>query len=120
MRIFHPCNPFGRGQQAQKDDILGPRLLKLVNGSGRGVAGCEHRIHGDHAPTGGRYPTPMWQGDEVVSDVWEHRVPLDAPRGQYDIFVSFYIGDERMPYSGGDKALHAGENRLRLGTMTVK
>jgi hypothetical protein len=84
------------------------------------LKGGRHRIHGDHAPTGGQYPTPMWQEGEVVSDVWNHRVPLDAPRGSYDIFIGLYIGDERMGFSGGDKALHAGDNRLRIGSLTIK
>ncbi len=79
-----------------------------------------HRIHGDHAPTDSAYPTPMWQVGEFVSDVWKHRVPLDAPRGEYDVFLGLYIGDERMSFSGGDKAWHAGDNRLKIGTLTVK
>lgn len=79
-----------------------------------------HRIHGDHMPTESKYPTPMWQEGEFVSDVWKHRVPLDAPPGEYEIYLGFYIGDERMPFSGGDKALHAGDNRLSIGRLTVK
>ena len=78
------------------------------------------RIHGDHLPTDNRYPTPLWQKGEFVTDIWKHRVPLDAAKGEYDVFVGFYIGDERMRFSGGDKAHHAGENRLKIGSLRVQ
>ena len=84
------------------------------------LKGGRHRIHGDHYPTNNRYPTSMWQTDEVVSDVWKHRVPRDAPAGSYDIFIGFYIGDERMRFSGGDPTWHVGENRLKVGSLSVE
>lgn len=79
-----------------------------------------HRVHGDHGPTDDRYPTRLWQPGEFVTDAWKHTLPLDAPPGTYDVFVGFYIDEERMPFSGGDRATHAGENRLKVGSLKVQ
>lgn len=82
--------------------------------------GGTYRIHGDHFPVGGGYHTSLWQRGEYVRDRLTNRVPIDAPSGRYDIWVGFYIGDERMPFRSGDKNVHDGQNRIRVGTLTVR
>ena len=82
--------------------------------------GFAYRIHGDHWPVGGRYNTSLWQPGEFVSDDWATTVPRDAPPGSYDVFLGFYIGDDRLEFSDGDAAVHDGNNRIRVGSITVQ
>ncbi|OGQ13366.1 MAG: hypothetical protein A2138_12980 [Deltaproteobacteria bacterium RBG_16_71_12] len=79
-----------------------------------------YRIHGDHFPARGRYSTTLWQKGEVITDQWTGTVPRGAPAGAYDVWIGFYIGDDRLPFSGGDDAVHDGVDRVRVGTIQVK
>lgn len=82
------------------------------------LRGGRHRVHGDHWPLAGRYPTSSWLPGEFVTDRHELSVPLDAPPGEYEAFLGLYIGDERMPVTAGTR--HDGENRVRLGRFSVR
>jgi hypothetical protein len=82
--------------------------------------GGPYRIHGDHDPADGRYQTSLWRKGEIIKDAFTKRVPVDAPSGTYDAWLGFYIKNDRMKFSGGDKARHDGDNRIRVGTLTVK
>jgi hypothetical protein len=82
--------------------------------------GGRYRIHGDHEPADGRYSTSLWREGEIVRDHFVKRVPVDAPSGSYDIWAGFYIKKQRMRFRDGDKSRHDGDNRIRLGTVTVK
>lgn len=79
-----------------------------------------YRIHGDHFPVEGKYQTSLWQKGEFVKDHFVKLVPFDAPAGTYDIWVGFYIGNDRLPVTGGDKELHDGSNRVRAGVLRVR
>lgn len=91
------------------------RMFLHIDAQGGG-----YRIHGDHAPLGGRYPSSLWRKDEYLKDRYTTFVPLDATPGRYDIWVGFYIGDERMPVSEGPASSHDGENRVRVGTLEIR
>lgn len=82
--------------------------------------GATYRIHGDHWPADGAYPTSYWQKKDIVRDALDKRVPLDAPPGNYVVYMGFYIGDERLPFSGGDKKVHDGSNRVRVGQFKIQ
>lgn len=82
--------------------------------------GGTYRIHGDHYPADGAYQTSLWQQGEHVKDPLDKLVPIDAPPGRYDVWIGFYIGDERMPFSGGDRSVHDGTNRVRVGQIVVR
>ncbi|MCC7070488.1 MAG: hypothetical protein IT383_04140 [Deltaproteobacteria bacterium] len=82
--------------------------------------GGSYRIHGDHFPARGTYSTTLWQKGEVITDDWAGAVPRDAPRGLYEVWLGFYIGDDRLPFSGGDGAVHDGVDRVRVGTFEVR
>ncbi len=84
------------------------------------LRGGRHRVHGDHYPLSGQYPTSAWQKGEFVEDRFEKTVDRGAPAGTYDVFVGFYIGDERMPFTSGDNKHHSGDNRVRLGSITIQ
>ena len=45
--------------------------------------------------------------------------PSRPLRAAGTIWMGFYIGDERLPITQGDKPNHDGSNRIRVGTITV-
>lgn len=76
-----------------------------------------NRIHGDHEPVGGNYPTNHWTTGDIVKNV--HRVEIDrfsAP-GVYTIWAGFYRGDDRM--SVRPPSAHDGENRVEVTKIEV-
>ncbi len=79
-----------------------------------------YRIHGDHFPVHGKYATTLWQPGDFIGDDWSSTVPRDAAPGVYDVWIGFYIGDERLPFSGGDPAAHDKDNRVRVATLVVE
>ena len=82
--------------------------------------GGTYRIHGDHSPADGVYHTSLWQPGEHVKDPLDKLVPIDAPPGRYDVWLGFYIGDERLPFSKGDGSIHDGTNRVRVGQIVIQ
>jgi hypothetical protein len=82
------------------------------------MRGGRHRIHGDHWPLAGRYPTSAWLPGEFVTDRYDLSIPLDAPPGEYEAYLGLYIGDERLPVTAGTR--HDGENRVRLGRFKIR
>lgn len=81
--------------------------------------GGSYRIHGDHFPADGRYHTSLWREGEFIRDRLDNLVPIDAPAGRYEVYLGFYIGDERLPFSDGDRAAHDGANRVRVGQFVL-
>lgn len=79
-----------------------------------------YRMHGDHFPAHGRYSTTLWQKGDFIADDWADAVPRDAPSGSYEVWLGFYIGDNRLPFTGGDDAAHDGVDRVRVGTIQVQ
>lgn len=82
--------------------------------------GGGYRIHGDHPPLGGRYASSLWRKGEYLKDRYTTSVPLDATPGRYDVWVGFYIGDERMTVSDGPASGHDGDNRVLVGTLEIR
>ena len=82
--------------------------------------GNRFRIHGDHAPAKGQHQTSLWGKGQFIRDELNLSVPLDAISGTYRVIIGFYIGDERMRFSGGDSKLHAGENNIIVGSIRVQ
>lgn len=82
--------------------------------------GATYRIHGDHWPADGAYPTSYWRKQDIIRDALDKRVPLDAPAGSYDVYIGFYIGDDRMPFSRGGEGVHDGSNRIRMGKFQIQ
>ena len=77
------------------------------------------RIHGDHQPVKSKYPTNLWQKGEKLVDKHVQRIPATAAPGQYTVWMGFYIGDERLAVTKGEKPNHDGSDRIRAGTFTV-
>lgn len=119
-----PSTPLRRGATLRSTlyfEVLEPQDRDweiFVHGDGKGPT--QYRIHGEHFPAKGRYPTTLWQKGDFVVDAWETRVPLEAPAGAYDVWVGFYQGDDRLPFVAGDRSLTDGANRVKVGTISVE
>jgi hypothetical protein len=81
---------------------------------------ASYRIHGDHFPVRGKYQTTLWQAGDFIADDWSTLVPRDAASGVYDVWIGFYIGEERLEWSGGNTAAHDGKNRVRVGSIVIE
>jgi hypothetical protein len=75
------------------------------------------RIHGDHDPVEGLYPTTRWAPGDIVRDEHHLDVGATSPAGKYTVWVGLYRGDTRMTVTSTDKD---NENRARLGDVNVR
>ena len=82
--------------------------------------GARGRINADHFPASGRYPSSLWRPGELIRDRFEQTVPRGAAAGIYDVWVGLYSGDTRLPLTAGERRLHDGDNRVRVGQITVE
>jgi hypothetical protein len=76
-----------------------------------------NRIHGDHFPMGGLFPTNTWVPGDVIKDV--HTMEIDAATnaGEYYINFGFFMGSRRLPVE--PRSAHDGQNRLMAGKLRV-
>jgi hypothetical protein len=79
-----------------------------------------YRIHGDHFPVRGKYPTTLWQAGDFIADDWSTIIPRDAPAGVYDVWLGFYVGDDRLDLTGGTATAHDGNSRVRVGSIVIE
>ena len=70
----------------------------------------------DSQPVGGIYPTSLWLPGEVVTDVYEIPVRIDAAPGEHRLEVGMYDAETgaRLPVAG------SADNAVVLQTLTVK
>lgn len=75
------------------------------------------RIHGDHKPVGGDYPTSDWVEGDIVKDV--HRLKIDpySTTGTYTMYFGFYRAGRRMEVQ--PRSAHDGKNRVPMGRIEV-
>jgi hypothetical protein len=86
------------------------------------IDGSGTRINGDHVPLDGKFPTNYWVVGSYITD--EHTIkPSEnntgsAPNsGVYQVYMGMYLGSQRLKVVSGPSD---GDNRARLGTITVK
>jgi len=98
--------------------------------------GSSSRIHGDHwilnlvketeeqTSCVGCYATTHWLKGDIIVDTYEIEVPIGSPSGPHDIWMGFYnpSDDKRLPVKDYDKTKvrHDGQNRVRIGVLTVE
>lgn len=82
------------------------------------IASPGNRIHGDHDPVGGEFPTNFWLAGDIVKD--EYKVTIDrySSAGVYAINMGFYRGSNRMKVS--PRPAHDGQNRVTIGRIKVE
>ncbi len=75
------------------------------------------RIHGDHEPVSGDYPTSDWVPGDIVKDV--HRLEIEpySSTGTYTMYFGFYRSGRRMQVD--PDSAHDGENRVPMGEIEV-
>ena len=81
------------------------------------IDGNALRLNGDHAPTGGRYPTRLWEPGDIIVDAQKLTVPANFRTGDYPIYVGWYSGSKRLSVDSGP---NDGENRVRAGVLPVR
>ena len=74
----------------------------------------------DAMPGEGRYPTSVWDVDEIVRDNYALRLPNDLAPGNYKIQVGLYEQPSlsRLPVVGAD-GTELGDH-LILGEVTIR
>jgi 4-amino-4-deoxy-L-arabinose transferase-like glycosyltransferase len=85
---------------------------------GDGPQGGSHRIHADHYPVEGLYPTTEWQPGEIVRDTFTIDVPADYPFDYFYLWHGFYVGEQRMNITNNPP--NDGQNRVRGPMVRVK
>ena len=76
-----------------------------------------NRLHGDHVPVFGKYPTNHWGVGDVIKDVHEIEIERFSTPGLYTIWVGFYRGDSRMSVTPDE--FHDGQDRVDMATIEV-
>ena len=97
------------------------RVLRPVTGNQKLFVHIDtpgNRLHGDHYPLGGDFPTTYWLPGDVVRDAHAIKVEPYSKPGIYTLNFGFYIGDKRMSVT--PPKAHDGQNRLTLGTIEVR
>lgn len=83
----------------------------------------QYRIHGDHDPPKG-YSTDKWRKGDIIADRHQQWIPLDAPKGVYDVWMGFYDPaheEDRLALSPDQPGVITDKsNRIKLGTITVQ
>ncbi|MBI5510463.1 MAG: glycosyltransferase family 39 protein [Deltaproteobacteria bacterium] len=78
---------------------------------GDGPQGGSRRLHIDHYPVEGLYPTTEWQPGEIVRDTFTVDVPADYPFDYFHLWTGWYIGEQRLNISNSPP--NDGQNRVR-------
>jgi hypothetical protein len=77
-----------------------------------------NRFHGDHEPLDGKLPTQFWLPGDYIIDPHDVEIPLiTTPSGEYQIFVGFWEGDNRLKVVEGP---NDGVNRVPIGNLRVR
>jgi hypothetical protein len=80
--------------------------------------GVSNRMHGDHCPCEGRYPTSYWQPGEIIADT-AYVATRGQPRADYNLWTGLYIDKRRMKISAADADRKDSENRAKIARMTL-
>jgi hypothetical protein len=79
-------------------------------------ANAAERIHAEHDPVGGRFPTDQWKPGDYIDDAFWF-VPGQNPLLMY---VGFYSqGDQRLPLTNPGRGRDDGNNRLLAGALPL-
>ncbi|MFU8806689.1 MAG: hypothetical protein ACNA8W_22970, partial [Bradymonadaceae bacterium] len=77
-----------------------------------------NRLHGDHDPVGGEFPTNFWSVGDIVKDEFTLTVDRYSSVGVYNINMGFFRGSNRMKIE--PRPAHDGQNRVRVGQIKVE
>ena len=77
------------------------------------AAGGKSRHNLDHHPLRGLYNAERWKPGEVVRDVQVSRLPAEFPGGEGELWVGFWVAEDRLAVSNGVKT--DGHDRVLAG-----
>jgi hypothetical protein len=80
---------------------------------GDAITGKSSRIHGDHFPAEGDYPTDVWQVGEIVADPFKIWIPTGYGPKQLGLYSGLYKDKYRVPLTDKGSAYGSGDNRSR-------
>jgi hypothetical protein len=80
------------------------------------ATGSGERIHAEHDPAGGRFPTEAWKQGDFITDSFF----FVSGRNPLLLFLGFYsTGDNRLPLNSPGRGRDDGNNRLLAGVLPV-
>jgi hypothetical protein len=80
------------------------------------AAGSGERIHADHDPVGGRFPTDAWRPGDTIADT-VYFVPGKDP---LILYLGFYSqGENRLPITSPGRGRDDGASRLIAGVLPI-
>ena len=85
---------------------------------GDAITGKSSRLHGDHFPAEGEYPTDVWQVGEIVVDPFKMWIPPGFGVKQLGLFTGMYKDKYRVPLTDRGVAYGTGDNRSRAVEIT--
>jgi hypothetical protein len=78
--------------------------------------GVGNRIHAEHDPAGGRYPTDQWRPGDLVADT----ISFTAGTTPLMLYVGFYTqGENRLHLDGPGRGRDEGRDRLLAGVLPM-
>ena len=80
---------------------------------GDAIGGNARRLHGDHYPAKGKYPTDVWRVGDIVADPFEVKISSDYGAPRLGINTGMYKGNYRVPRTSKGLVYGDGENRTR-------
>lgn len=75
------------------------------------------RLHGDHDPVHGEFPTNYWLPGDIVKDEYSLHIDSYSTPGVYTIWLGFFHSKKRMKVT--PKQATDGDNRVRVGQFVV-
>jgi hypothetical protein len=80
------------------------------------ATGTGERIHAEHDPAGGRFPTDAWKpGDLIADSIW-----FIPGRDPLALFLGFYTqGENRLTLNTPGRGRDDGNNRLLAGVLPI-
>jgi hypothetical protein len=85
------------------------------------LLGPDGKVHGqvDQWPVQGTLPTASWAAGQVVDDPYTIMLPTDAPRGQYQVEVGWYLLATLRRLNVLDDAGRPSDDHVIIGEFTV-
>jgi hypothetical protein len=80
------------------------------------ATGSGERIHAEHDPAGGRFPTDAWKPGDFIADSFS----FVAGSRPLVLYLGFYSqGENRLPLTAPGRGRDDGNNRLFAGVLPV-
>lgn len=87
---------------------------------GDAVNGNASRIHGDHYPADGKYPTDVWEEGDVIKDSFTIWIPTGYGPKTLGIYTGLYLDNYRVPLTSKGSAYADNENRSRAVELNFR